>query len=78
MRTPAWPLYAGIVAGLTKMVELTGENEVAARFLSFWCPPRYLVSCLQASPSWRTAPFRRPGTSRSLRVEKFTFRKLVL
>jgi predicted choloylglycine hydrolase len=30
------------------MVELTGENEAAARFLSFWCPPPYLVSCSQA------------------------------
>ena len=31
-----------------KMVDLTGENEAAGRFLSFWCPPRYLVSCSQA------------------------------
>lgn len=31
-----------------RMIELTGENEAAARFLSFWCPPPYLVSCSQA------------------------------
>jgi predicted choloylglycine hydrolase len=31
-----------------KMVELTDENDGAAQFLSFWCPPRYLVSCAQA------------------------------
>jgi predicted choloylglycine hydrolase len=31
-----------------RMVELIGEDEVAARFLSFWCPPPYLVSCSQA------------------------------
>jgi predicted choloylglycine hydrolase len=31
-----------------KMVELTGEDEAAARFLSFWCPPRYLLQCSQA------------------------------
>jgi predicted choloylglycine hydrolase len=31
-----------------RMVDLTDENEAAARFLSFWCPPRYLVGCSQA------------------------------
>ena len=37
-----------LVPGWRRMVELTGEDEAAARFLSFWCPPRYLVGCSQA------------------------------
>jgi predicted choloylglycine hydrolase len=40
-----------------RMVELTGENEAAARFLSFWCPPRYLVSCSQAALIDEQGPF---------------------
>lgn len=31
-----------------KQVELLAGDELAARFLSFWSPPRYLVNCSQA------------------------------
>jgi len=39
-----------------RMIEITGENEAAARFLSFWCPPPYLVSCSQAVVIDRQGP----------------------
>lgn len=31
-----------------RLVEAVGGDEVAARFLTFWNPPRYLVNCSQA------------------------------
>ena len=37
-----------------RQVELAGGDEVAARFLTFWNPPAYLVHCSQAV-------LRRPG-----------------
>src|SRR4030095_16808052 len=37
-----------------RMIELTSENEAAARFLSFWCPPPYLVSWSQGVLLHRT------------------------
>lgn len=31
-----------------RLVELVGDDENAARFLTFWCPPPYLAQCSQA------------------------------
>lgn len=32
-----------------RLVELTGGDALSARFLTGWCPPRYLVACSQAA-----------------------------
>ena len=40
-----------------RQVELAGGDALAARFLSFWCPPAYLIHCSQAVlPGHRAAP----------------------
>ena len=31
-----------------ELVELAGGSDAQARFLSYWCPPRYLTGCSQA------------------------------
>jgi hypothetical protein len=31
-----------------RLVELAGGGDVEARFLSMWCPPRYITGCSQA------------------------------
>lgn len=38
-----------LVSVWEKCVGLTGGDERAARFLTFWSPPRYLVHCTQAA-----------------------------
>jgi predicted choloylglycine hydrolase len=40
-----------------ELVELSGGSDDAARFLSFWCPPRYLASCSQAVGFDSDGPF---------------------
>lgn len=38
-----------LVATYDRLVELAGGGDLAARFLSLWCPARYLGACSQAS-----------------------------
>ena len=40
-----------------RQVELAGGDELAARFLTFWNPPAYLVHCSQAVLIGRDGPF---------------------
>ena len=40
-----------------ELVTLSGADETAARFLSFWSPPRYLVNCSQATIVDDAGPF---------------------
>ncbi|MFL5336068.1 MAG: C45 family autoproteolytic acyltransferase/hydrolase [Geminicoccaceae bacterium] len=40
-----------------RQVELAGDDEVAARFLTFWNPPAYLVHCSQAVLVGHSGPF---------------------
>src|SRR5215207_7652603 len=39
-----------------RQVELAGNDELAARFLTFWNPPAYLVHCSQAVLHHRDRP----------------------
>jgi hypothetical protein len=37
-----------LVSTWERLVELAGGGDVEARFLSMWCPPRYITGCTQA------------------------------
>jgi predicted choloylglycine hydrolase len=41
---------------LDELVEAAGGDELLARFLTFWSPPRYLVNCTQLALSDREGP----------------------
>jgi predicted choloylglycine hydrolase len=46
-----------LVATWRRQVELAGGDELAARFLTFWNPPAYLLHCSQAVLAGRDGPF---------------------
>lgn len=60
------PLYEQLCA-------LAGDSDLAARFLSFWCPPPYLSGCSQAI--W---PGRQPVLVRNYDYDPNAFDHLIL
>ena len=58
-----------LVATYERLVELAGGGDLAARMLSLWCPPSYLVRLLAGGPVPRTprCSFATTTTTRSAR-----------
>ena len=50
-------------ADAPRLVEIAGSDPRAARFLTFWSPPRYLLHCSQAAAvDSRPMPRNQPST----------------